>query len=276
MMMGTEEEEEEKLLRRVCELVEDAKLLEAGRLLDQLSDVSRQSSVVVELCRKLEVIRRLEDLMFLSKDWSVISAKDRVQVQYLPEPSLNTHNFKVSAKVNASMFNLVAVIYEVDLYHKWMPRLGFARELGSRSKFEKLVHLELEGVWPVSSRDCLLEGFGVDLLDRDALMVVLQSVPQDVPPRAGAVRSVLHIGGFYIQYAGEHETMLEMVFNFDPRMSVLPSWLLNFVTGHILELVFGYMEEACRDAVYEDRVKSNGAVYEHVSRILSKWTPHSH
>jgi hypothetical protein len=214
-------------------------------------------------------------------DWGVISDTSGVRIQYQATPSASLYNFKVTTVVKASLFNILAVIYEVDLYKKWLPLLKVAEQLHQVDKLHKIVHVDVYGVWPVANRDAVVEGFGVDFQEDDAILVVLQSIDESVPqefefPIANGitvVRSVLSIGGFYVKYRSESECDVYAILNIDPKLAFLPDWLLNYATGKLLQFLFYYMEKAAQfdeSSTYTERIANNPAVYGLVKRIVDR------
>jgi hypothetical protein len=256
--------------------------------------VLEESEFHKELTRQIEVVNRLRKIIFDSEgtssefevmqltrffsDWGVISDKNGVKIQYNPEPELATHSFKIEAIVRAPLFNLIAVVYEVELYNKWMPRVKYSKELAILSKFQKIVQLEFNSVWPIANRDSVIEGFGVDFISEDAILVVIQSVSDhvqvEVPePDDSVVRAVLNIGAFYIKYISDEETQIFMVMNCDPKLPVIPDWLLNFATGQVMQWIFYFMEKAAsfdESSEYAERIQSNPGVYDHAKRIIDR------
>eukprot|EP00475_Leptophrys_vorax_P012256 TRINITY_DN18670_c0_g2_i1.p1 TRINITY_DN18670_c0_g2~~TRINITY_DN18670_c0_g2_i1.p1 ORF type:complete len:265 (-),score=84.72 TRINITY_DN18670_c0_g2_i1:65-859(-) len=243
---------------------------------DQIKMLS-ESTFHKELTRRMEVVAKLRHMIFESEDWGVVSNKSGVKIQYNAEPELSTYSFKISALVRAPLFNLIAVVYEVDLYGNWMPRLKYARELALLSKFQKIVQLEINSVWPIANRDSVIEGFGVDFTQEDALLVVIQSVGDyvqvEVPePEESVVRATLNIGAFYIKYISEEETQIYMILNFDPKLPVIPDWVLNFATGQVLQWIFYFMEKAAKfddSSPYAEKIRTN-PVYDHARRIIER------
>jgi hypothetical protein len=249
-------------------------LMEEGKLAAAWELSSGADPLIVERLRtKLAALSEVESLLMSGSSWDTVSDRDGVRVQYCPSADSGTHNFKITARVRAPLFNLLAVVYEVDLYSEWMPRVKQARQLHAASRFEKTVHLELEAVWPVANRDCVVDGFGVDkLAEEGALLVVLvQAAGEALSPAEGVVRALVHVGGFRLTRVSPEETGVEMVLNVDPCLPVIPHWLLNWATGHVLHWLFLRMERAAafeEDSEYGRRVAGNRGVYQHLRNIL--------
>eukprot|EP00475_Leptophrys_vorax_P007836 TRINITY_DN14985_c0_g3_i3.p1 TRINITY_DN14985_c0_g3~~TRINITY_DN14985_c0_g3_i3.p1 ORF type:complete len:293 (-),score=76.89 TRINITY_DN14985_c0_g3_i3:108-986(-) len=249
---------------------------------DIASEALQDTDLHKEMHRKMEIVNRLKGMMFESEDWGIVSDRSGVRIQYQAAPGESLYYFKVTTSVKASLFKILAVIYEVDLYSKWLPLLKKADELHMLEKLHKIAHVEVYGVWPVvANRDCVAEGFGVDFEEDDAILVVLQSVDESQPhsfeiPEAdgsSVVRTDLKIGGFYVKYLSEEECNVWAILNVDPKLTFLPDWLLNYATGKLLHFLFYYLEKAAQfddSSPYAERIANNPEVYSLVSRIVDK------
>eukprot|EP00475_Leptophrys_vorax_P035951 TRINITY_DN5995_c0_g1_i1.p1 TRINITY_DN5995_c0_g1~~TRINITY_DN5995_c0_g1_i1.p1 ORF type:complete len:369 (+),score=112.62 TRINITY_DN5995_c0_g1_i1:22-1107(+) len=236
----------------------------------------------VELTRRIEIVLNLQKIIFESENWPIVSEANGAKIQYEPSPDgTGLHNFKVTANVKASMFNVMAVIYEVDFYKNWIPLLKFAKDFAILEKFQKIAHLELFGAWPVlSNRDLLVEGFGCIFDHDDALLAVLQSVQSNpkVPnlPQADGyyvVRAEFKVGAFYVKYISEEETQIYMIINMDPKMPFFPDWVLNMATGQVLGWMFYYLEKSAHfdeSSPYTERIRNNPGVYDHVKKVVDR------
>ncbi len=90
---------------------------------------------------------------------------------------------KLEGIVPCSLFNFIAVINEVSLFHLWVPYmmgvgLKTCTEIDRPTRFAELVfsinhrlrvvgHIDIALPWPLNPRDLAVHGYGVDLLDHD-------------------------------------------------------------------------------------------------------------
>ena len=145
------------------------------------------------------------------------------------------------------------------------------------SRFEKIVQLEYEVPF-ISNRDVVLEAFGVHCVEEQALLIGLQSIDEhpfvELPPNDGKkVRGQMNVSGYYIEPVSDNETRVTMLMNFDPKLPVLPPWLMNVATGKILQWFFYYMEKAAEfdaNSIYHERVQGDPEVYEHVKNTIAE------
>jgi hypothetical protein len=51
--------------------------------------------------------------------WKKVSDSDGIHTFYRKEPNKPTHSFMVQGEVQSSLFNVLSLIYEIDLYKNW-------------------------------------------------------------------------------------------------------------------------------------------------------------
>lgn len=66
---------------------------------------------------------------------------------------INSHSFRVCGKVNVNLFNILAVVYEIDLFPNWFPFVDKAELLGTPTRFRKFTRVRAKLPWPLSSRE---------------------------------------------------------------------------------------------------------------------------
>jgi hypothetical protein len=141
-----------------------------------------------EYCEVLRLLQTLGD----NGGWESIANASGVQTLFRAEADAATLSIKTLGVIDSPIFNVVALINEIDLLGTFIPRV-YARMLRQISRFRQLVHVLLALPWPFASRDVVLEGRGVDMLEHNAVVVTARNVevPQEeLPPecRSDAVR----------------------------------------------------------------------------------------
>ena len=59
---------------------------------------------------------------FASKSsWKHVQSKDGIDTYYRQVPGKNIHSLRVEGLVDAPLPYVLALLYEADLYHKWVP-----------------------------------------------------------------------------------------------------------------------------------------------------------
>lgn len=88
-------------------------------------------------------------------------------------------NMTIVATIDSPIFNVLAILYEVDLYKTWVPRQGVSQILHSIAKFRFLCYYVFDMPWPVANRDCVCYGIGIDMLEQQkpCILVSVHSLP---------------------------------------------------------------------------------------------------
>lgn len=235
------------------------------------------------------------------------------------------------------MFNILAVIIEVDMYLTWIPTImgiGLKRitMLSDLDRFRKLVHADASIPWPLANRDCNLVGYGVDLIDQGRVLAVARSydcapeVPKNVdwalfpetahlqpqqtdfpgatanvtqpastPPSHPAiagiveklnkipsllpkvnskiVRAKVHQGGFLLAPLSDTETEVSILFQVDPELAIMPSWLINWCMKHFSFAALDLLGKAAAqvgkpESPYTARMAEKPEVYDYLRQRL--------
>ena len=208
------------------------------------------------------------------------------------EPGGGTHSFLVCGKVNAPMFNCIALVKEADLFTRWLPAINKSVLVPlDNSRYRMQLTVGITAVWPLQNREAVLYGYG-DVLERGVGVyfrsqseneVFPGSAPDgsDVHPPAPepeTVRVAVRNGGFYFEKLDDSTTRVCALFNVDPKLPILPYAFLNLVSsrfcGTLLEImrqkapsVFRVREQP---TIYQQRLEQNTRVYQEITRRLKE------
>jgi len=122
----------------------------------------------------------------IAQGWETVRKSENSHTLYRREEGKETHSFKVSSircfrlnnelqcigEIDAPLFHIVAVIYEIDLYPKWFPFMKVwlfliseaqlhrqsAIEYKAVSRFRKLASLTI-GSWPLADREMCVHAY---------------------------------------------------------------------------------------------------------------------
>ncbi len=228
--------------------------------------------------------------------WTLKSAADsRDQIWYREEPPAGpdqppTHSFRTEGFIDAPLFNLLALIYEFDLFPKWFPLLKKARTVATPSKFCKFAQLVAWAPWPMCDRECMLRGYG-DIFNGDSVAIfATDATPADsdglgfaLPPEGedGSCRINVHVAGFHLVPVSDGRVLVRCFFNLDVKIAFLPEFMLNIIVGKfcgaLLHLVRKHASPArMAGSVYEQRIQadiaSGSGVYNEMKRRLGTLT----
>lgn len=86
---------------------------------------------------------------------------------------------KVEAKVDISIKTLISLVYEVELYTKWMPFCKEGNMLKKIDRSTKVAHLKFN-LPIISNREVFLWGAGIDRIYQNGkMLIVVKSIDSD-------------------------------------------------------------------------------------------------
>merc|ERR1711865_407162 len=167
---------------KIAALVADDRIFESIDLLKKLDSnmsakgiqLSEQQSTVLRPVRlaSAQLTRMKEELnsprFELVNEWKGIETS-------ICKDDQGFQTFKVTGAVNAPLFNIVSLFYEVDLFKEWMPGCVASSKVASYSKFSMACYQEFYSPWPVSNRDIVLKGYGD--VGPDGVCISMCSIP---------------------------------------------------------------------------------------------------
>lgn len=216
-----------------------------------------------------------------SKDgWTQVNSTKGIITYYRKEATAKTHSFKVQGEVKAPLVNMLACVYEVDLFGKWMPNVEKAEMVKELSRFRMVAAAQFGLPWPIANREVTLLGYG-DVVG-DAVAVYFRSVTETdtlpgftlpaPPPKY--VRADLKFGGMLFKPVDETTTLVTVVFNTDPKLTLVPYWLLNMISSKFCHYILMIMRTKAAaefaGSEFEKRVQTNRRVYGEIERRLKE------
>jgi hypothetical protein len=235
---------------------------------------------------EIELVLRL---MESSEGWNLVKESARMRTWYRNEEGNPIHSIKIEATLDAPLFNILAIINEVDLYVDWVPFLKISRETLVLSKYRRGAFFHFGLPWPLSDRDASIYAYGVDMLqDRNMMTVLVRSIGEgfgadgagqtggiyaqqllDAAPAsaAGAVRVDVRMSGGLLKPLSPTSTQLILIANANPQMAIIPYWLLNFVTkqlgGVLVSKLEGFAQDLDRNPTskFRQRIAEKPRIY---------------
>eukprot|EP01118_Nematostelium_gracile_P016977 TRINITY_DN712_c0_g1_i2.p1 TRINITY_DN712_c0_g1~~TRINITY_DN712_c0_g1_i2.p1 ORF type:complete len:215 (+),score=43.38 TRINITY_DN712_c0_g1_i2:250-894(+) len=201
-------------------------------------------------------------------------------IQFTPfDWKVNQSSFHLQGIIENSLFNIMSVVYETDLYPTWWPFVNEVTQLEKISRYRKLLYLKASLPWPLPSRDACLYGYGVDLLEDDMVIIMVRSAHNDefsnIPdiPRSFA-RVECKFGGMLVKPISPTSSKVIMLSNSDPKVPVIPYWLFNLVTKKLAHHMFEtlrHKSSKIEGTIYEERIRSQPEVYSDAIERLKKY-----
>eukprot|EP01083_Nonionella_stella_P295889 1005427_1 len=237
-------------LEEIRKLHMDAVLFEAAQKSDELAQYIQQKYPNSELLQEYEshprIISIKADLKetnkminFMTTDdkWELFKDDGTWKTEWSACKESAVESFRLTGVGDVPLFNIVAVIYEMDLMKTWMPLCKESKELGQLSLYSKVGYVRTGLFWPFADRECIINGFGVDDLSNGCALIYFDSKEETVNnaikiPKCpnDRVRVDIHIGGFYFERLTDTQTKIIVVMNADSKIMV-PAFVTNWVAN---------------------------------------------
>jgi len=258
-----------------------------------LCDV-RGNSAVQELLKKYErelneIVEKFQETSHLLQEfhtlngWSLVKKKNEVSTFYRHEEGDLMHSIRLEGVISCPIFDVLAVVYEVDLYPEWWPHIKECFTLKQITNYRKIVYMRGELPWPLYNRDICLYGYGVDMLEEsDTIIIAVRSCTSkdaeqfqvELPPLPNFhCRVECKFGGMMMKPLSENSTSVVMLCNVDPKLSGVPYWLLNWITKQVAHVMFEALRvkfSNIKGSIYEKRILEKPEIYQDAkNRIFS-------
>jgi len=182
------------------------------------------------------------------------------------------------------VFNLLALIYEIELFKNWVPFCDQSYTLKRVKWCEKVVYLKL-GLPILSDREGYLDGFGVDRLDENGtILIIVKTVHNNeelkrtlgiTVPESKNVRMEINYFFCEIKPLSHNRLIFKAICNIDPKIDFLPGWVLNFFIRKIGSFMLAKLIRLSKDikgTQWEANMKKeeNKGFYEFLEKRLTE------
>mmetsp|Transcript_26989 Transcript_26989/g.47641 ORF Transcript_26989/g.47641 Transcript_26989/m.47641 type:complete len:345 (-) Transcript_26989:1223-2257(-) len=293
----------EDTLRRVEELLQQEKLLEAARL---LRDMPVSSSSLSESHRKVvqkaEIIEHaVADLLSSPQDdWKRQGGQSGDFTVYYKVDDGARLTCRIESPIPASLLvPLLSVLNESSLYQTWIPffhrpfhmGVSSSKQLLNDSRGHQVIQVQCQVPWPMKPREALFDVAAVDDIDEHQFIIAKMTtinnetaqfllddntfqVPECPPGMErcdfdGAVlfRACPPEHNNFQTVKQKHPTedlfLVQFLFYFDAKMPLIPQALINFVTREAIGIIWKMLLSVAEDV-------RNGKRKEHCDVIAQK------
>eukprot|EP00286_Rhodomonas_abbreviata_P028443 CAMPEP_0181298692 /NCGR_PEP_ID=MMETSP1101-20121128/5922_1 /TAXON_ID=46948 /ORGANISM="Rhodomonas abbreviata, Strain Caron Lab Isolate" /LENGTH=344 /DNA_ID=CAMNT_0023403739 /DNA_START=1 /DNA_END=1035 /DNA_ORIENTATION=+ len=291
------QDEGKRMVEECMALFADDKVFQASRLERRIAaefpDLHEEN---LEKLKKVSTCAEEADRMCADLDgdegWKCVreAAKEGdVKVWYRPEKDCAIHALRVDAIADASLEYMLVLINEVTLFKEWLPFIGGSELLARPSRCERVAWWKM---WSpaaalVQHRDCCLHGTAIDGLDEDGCVLVL------IRGHEEGVHGVEHpelkprTTRMEIKYAAvkliplpDGRTRVRAVGSVDPKLQVLPAWLINWIATkvcavgmHMWESNAKRVEEGKKDCAHRQRMREDAEFYTWMTNRVQSAVP---
>lgn len=229
-------------------------------------------------------LRELGAALQSDAGWTLVHDSDGIATYYKQDAGSAHVSMKVRAVMDSPVLDLVTLISEIDLLPTFITFVPLTVVLlKEASDFCKTLQVAVDMPWPLSGRDVVIDGRGVDLLDDElgAIAIMMRELHADTyadlavpePPR-GYVRMGVQQCGAMIRPLTSELTYLEAIFSVDPKLAVVPDWLINFFTKKLTHMGVSLFRTQCRNipcSQFEDRQRAKPRLYADVRARVERF-----
>lgn len=265
-------------INRIKDLFLEDELVEAYELLQQFLEEYSDQSQILEMLESVPEIQALwEDVADTTEclnmladmgSWTLNNESDGIST-YI---SGNGNEFLVrsEADIDTGLFPILVLLAEPDMLTKWLPMLSDVKVIGEPTKFRRIINYKFNLPWPVSDREATVLGRGMPLIKSRALVLMLKTLDRsylgiDIPAASeGSVKVDIFLSCIYIQYTQENKCALSLIIRSDPKISLIPQWLINYGTKQVAHIFVQNLREYANKyagSEFEERVKERPDFY---------------
>lgn len=159
--------------------------------------------------------------------WKRLSTEDGVVVEVREQEGRNLPDFRGTAVVQAPLYEVAAVVQDVDRACEWTARCKGSRVLKRLGDVEMLFYSRTDAPWPVADRDAVLDARGTGMDEGvDVTVTFARTESPLMPPVDGVVRMPTLRGHYRLVRIDDRSTKVEFQVAAHPG-GMIPDWLAN-------------------------------------------------
>jgi hypothetical protein len=160
-------------------------------------------------------------------DWEQLTTEEGIEVSQREIPDRALPVFRAVGVIDASVYEVFAVIADVDNQTHWMESCVEARRLKRESQSVSYAYNRTDAPWPVSDRDVVVRAEMIIVEPGKEVHQRFKSVASDLMgPVRGVVRMPRLEGHYKLRVLGPDRTRVEYQVDADPG-GRLPKWLVK-------------------------------------------------
>eukprot|EP01083_Nonionella_stella_P017632 49349_1 len=232
---------------------------------------------------QLNETNRMLEFMTSDQGWTLLKDDQTWQTEWQPSDQSAYESFRITGVGDVPLYNILAVIYEMDLIKTWMPLCKESVTCGQVSMYCKCGLIRTGVFWPIQDRETVLFGYGVDDLKHGKILIYFDSREDhddaiQIPkcPK-GRCRVDVLLGGFYFERLTENTTKITVVWNMDAKINA-PASIINWFVGTFAGSLVSQIVNASKfdeESEYYKRIQSNPEVYGVIKEKLAQYKPMS-
>ena len=162
-------------------------------------------------------------------DWEHVTEDEGVVVTRKSVPGRPLPIFRGVVTFNHSIYDVLAILDDVELRTKWVHRCAESRQLKRISSFARIIYNRTDAPWPVSDRDVIVKSQVTVSPDGQTVKISFINLDNYMPKRSGLVRIPYLEGHYMMEKLGETKTKVTYQLNSDPG-GWLPNWIIKLAS----------------------------------------------
>lgn len=271
-------------------LFRESKLVQLVSTAENQSESMPADIPIDNIRRRVNALKSLRASCQSDDGWVLQKETHNVRTLYRNNQTHpHIHSIRLDGDVEAPVFILLALLHEVDMFSKWIPTysflgLNFARLISHPSPTELLVHINIHIPWPFTNRYCFFHCDGIDCMDdpdSPHIGVIMNNLTSETENGVtdDSVKTDFHPpSGVLLTPLGQGTTKVQVVVNLDPKIALVPDWLIDFAVRNLAFLIVLQFRKAVeivkRDPEYQKRMADpENEFYAHVRRRITESLP---
>lgn len=162
--------------------------------------------------------------------WETITRENGIIVSIRPEPGREFPTFRGIGRVNASKWDILAMVEDADRHQEWMHKCVGSKLIDKVKAGVNIVYNRTDAPWPVKDRDIVLKtSVSVARGGKEIWARFKQTTNGKMGPVDGVVRMPTLVGHYKFVAIDEERTMVEYQVNADPGGRI-PDFLVKQTT----------------------------------------------
>jgi hypothetical protein len=161
--------------------------------------------------------------------WEVVRQEDGIVTESWRPEGRTLPIFRGSAVVEANIYQLLAILQDIDHHCLWMHGCHTARLVGREGDFSYVLYNRANAPWPVSDRDVVMRALIEIKPKSHTVLIRFTNITHPGAPSVEGVVRMPRLAGFYkLTALSESRTRVTYQVDADPAGD-LPAWVAEMV-----------------------------------------------